>query len=171
MVLINSTFNSIFVFLGLIGMVSKSLNRIQYVNKLSCLMSTIYFPYDSYLEIKKYKRFTFIPHHIIALLISYVFYFTNDIKIIKSGPILLFCAEGTSLLLNLRIMLKNNNKLTKNIDSTFLFIYLFLRNMIMTPILYTLRYNKLLWYSWLLIFVMSNVWGLKWYKNIIKYYN
>ena len=96
----------------------------------------------------------------------------KNIYLIEKGPILLLCGEGTSFLINFRILLINNKKLTTKIDTTLLILYTLMRNIIITPTLYKIRKdNNMIWKSWMIILIMSNVWSYNWIKSIIKHYN
>ena len=172
MLKINLTFNIIFILISLGGIVTQTLQSIQNYNKFACLISFIYFSYDTYSECILYKRYIFIPHHIVSILIAYKFYFLKNIYLIKNGPLLLLCGEGTSFIVNIRTILINNKKLTTKIDAILFIVYTIIRNGIITPLLYkTKTDNYILWNSWICILFMSNLWCYKWIKSIIKYNN
>jgi hypothetical protein len=169
---ISLLFNISIVLIGLSGLIIQNIKTIQLLNKLSCIITFIYFPYDTYFEFIHYKRYTFIPHHIICVILGYKVYFLTDIYFIKNSPILLVCSEGTSLIVNVRTLLKNKNKLTTTTDISLLILYTYIRNCIITPILYNIPEKyKFVWYLWFPILVMSNIWCYLWLINIIKYYN
>jgi hypothetical protein len=164
--------NLLFILISFGGLTQKTWQNIQFYNQLSCFVSFIYFSYDTYKEYVIYKRYLYIPHHIICILIAYKFYFLKNIYLIEKGPILLLCGEGTSFLINFRTLLLNNKKLTTKIDTTLLIVYTLIRNIIITPTIYKIRKNSyFIWNSWLLILIMSNMWSYKWIKSIIKHYN
>ena len=172
MLKINLTFNIIFILISLRGLFMQSLQSIQNCNKITCLISFIYFSYDTYSECIIYKRYTFVPHHFFSILLAYKFYFLKNTYLIENGPMLLLCSEGTSFIVNFRTLLINNKKLTTKIDILLFIIYILTRNLLLTPILYKEK-NKhyLIWYSWVCILIMSNIWSIMWIKSIIKYYN
>lgn len=169
---VNLSFNVLFILISFGGLTQKTWKAIHFYNKLACITAFIYFPYDTYKEYVTYKRYLYIPHHIISILIAYKSYFLKNISIIENGPLLLLCGEGTTFIINFRVLLINNKLLTTKIDTTLLILYIFIRNLILTPTLYNLRiHNYTIWYSWVIILIMSNVWSYKWFKSIIKYYN
>lgn len=172
MLYVNLSFNVLSILIAFGGLSQNTLQNIQFYNRLSCLSAFIYFPYDTYLEYVTYKRYLYIPHHIISILIAYKFYFLKNISLIEKGPILLLCGEGTSFLTNIRTILINNKKLTTKIDTTLFIVYTLIRNGIITPTLYKIRKdNNMIWKSWVLIIIMSNMWSYNWIKSIIKHYN
>ncbi len=172
MLKINLTFNIIYILISFRGLLIQSLQSIQYYNKCASLISFIYFSYDTYSECVIYKRYTFIPHHIISIFIAYKFYFLKNTYLIENGPMLLLSSEGTSFIVNFRTLLINNKKLTTKIDILLFIIYILTRNLVLTPILYKEKNKQyLIWYSWVCILIMSNLWSYKWIKSIIKYYN
>ena len=173
---INLLFNIASVGLGTYGTIGVFMGKpwtyIQKSNRFSCILSILYFSYDTVNEYVVFNRLLYIPHHLLSLLISYKFYTLTDISMIKGGPILQMCGEGTTLIVNIRERLKNKNKLTTKMDCIFLTTYMVMRNGIITPVLYKNRMNNPeIWYGWLGIFAMSNIWGGIWLRNIIRYYN
>lgn len=171
---INLLFNIVSVGLGTYGTIGVVMGKpwtyIQKYNRFSCMLSTLYFSYDTVNEYVVYNRLFYIPHHLLSLLISYKFYTLTDISMIKGGPILQLCGEGTTLIINIRERLKNKKKLTTKMDCIFLTTYMVLRNGVITPIVYNNRINNPeIWYGWLGIFAMSNIWGCMWANSIIKY--
>lgn len=169
---VNLSFNILSILIALGGLSQKTWQNIQFYNRLSCLSAFIYFPYDTYNEYVTYKRYLYIPHHIISILIAYKFYFLKNISLIEKGPILLLCGEGTTFIVNIRTILRYNKKLTTKIDITLLILYILMRNIIITSTLYKIRKdNYIIWKSWSLILIMSNMWCYNWIKSIIKHYN
>ena len=171
MLAVNLSFNLLFILISFCGLTQKTWQNIQFYNQLSCFVSFIYFSYDTYKEYVIYKRYLYIPHHIISILIAYKFYFLKNIYLIEKGPILLLCGEGTSFLINFRTLLLNNKKLTTKIDTTLLIVYTLIRNIIITPTIYKIRKdNDMIWKLWVIILIMSNMWSYKWIKSIIKHH-
>jgi hypothetical protein len=169
---VNLSFNILSILIAFGGLTQKTWQNIQFYNRLSCLSAFIYFPYDIYLECVIYKKYSFVPHHIISIIFAYKFYFLKNIPLIENTPMLLLCAEGTGFIVNLRTLLINNKKLTTKIDIILFIVYTLIRNTILTPTLYKIRKdNYTIWYSWFLILIMSNMWSYNWIKSIIKYYN
>jgi hypothetical protein len=170
----NVFFNIVSVSIGVYGtlaeMQGKHWTIMQNCNRLSCATGAIYFIYDTYVEGVIYKRITFIPHHLISLIFVYKFLTLSDIPMIRMGPILLLCGEGSSLLVNLREILKDKKQLTTKRDIAVLILYFILRNGIITPIVYNNRKNNTeVWYGWIAIFLMSNYWCYMWTKSILKH--
>ena len=169
---ISLLFNCSIVLIGLSGLILQNIKTIQILNKVTCILSFIYFSYDTYIEFIKHNRYTFIPHHIICIILGYKVYFLTDIYFIKNSPILLLCSEGTSLMVNIRTIVKNKNKLTSKIDICFFILYTYLRNCVISPILYKIPEKYIfVWYLWVPVLILSNVWSYLWLINIIKYYN
>lgn len=171
---INMLFSILSVGLGTYGticvVVGKPWTFIQKNNRFSCILSMLYFSYDTVNEYVVYNRLFYIPHHLISLLIAYKFYVLKDIAMIKAGPILQLCGEGTTLIVNIRENLKKKKKLTTKMDCIFLSTYMVIRNGVITPCLYmNCANNPEIWYGWLGIFAMSNIWGFMWANSIIKY--
>ena len=168
-------FNIVSIGIGLCGTIAMIQNQpwqlIQYYNRTSCCLSTLYFSCDIYNEHATHKRYIYIPHHIFSLIFSYKFFINNEVSFIRITPLLLLCGEGTSFISNIRLVLKKRKCLTTSIDTIFFVIYTTLRNGVITPILYYNRENnQLIWYSWISVLCMSNAWGLLWAKSILRYY-
>ena len=171
---VNIFFNMLSLGIGAYGTHAELYGRhwtiMQNCNRLSCICGIVYFTYDIYLEGIRKKRMAFIPHHVLSLIISYKYYMLTDIPMIRKGPLLLLGSEGSGFLVNVREVLKQRNQLTTRIDTCLLIVYIILRNGVVTPIVYNNRINNpTIWYGWLGIFAMSNIWGCMWANSIIKY--
>ena len=70
---VNLSFNILSILIAFGGLTQKTWQNIQFYNRLSCLSSFIYFPYDTYKEYVTYKRYLYIPHHIISIFIAFIF--------------------------------------------------------------------------------------------------
>lgn len=163
--------NIIYIYLGYKGFLSTGVHDKAYYNSIACSISYIYFPLDTLIEIIKHKQYIYIPHHLISLFAAYKIHYTTDISLINIIPYILMYGESTSLITNIRQIIKANKMLTTSVDSTLWATYMITRNALMTSVIYPHRQNKILWYSWLSILGMSNIWGYKWLRNIIKYNN
>ena len=99
MLWLNMCFNVVLSVYGFIGYYS--INPIYYSNKIKYI-SLFYFTGDSLLEILVYKRYLYIPHHIIAL--------TSIIKLWNEYPIyetlaIVAVAESSAFITNIRTIL------------------------------------------------------------------
>lgn len=150
-------------FMGLIGYI---MNSPMYLMNVLKIFSSYYFLTDSLNEICLHKRYHYIPHHILALLaIASIQEHLN----LNDINLMFFYSEGTSFIINIRLILKEEKKLTFKLDLMFFSIYFFGRMGGMSSILYRFYSYKQLFYSGLMIEVMSLFWLYKWYKSILKY--
>lgn len=156
-------FNFTMSTMGLFGYLMSS--PMYFMNALK-IFSSYYFITDSLNEICVHKRYHYIPHHILALvaIVSIQEHLNlNDINL------MFFYSEGTSFIINIRLILKEENRLSFKLDLIFFSIYFFGRMIGMSSILYRFYSYKRLFYSGVLIEIMSLFWLYKWYKSILKY--
>ena len=83
-------------------------SQIETYKTLLCISGIYYFIYDSVLEIYLHKRLVYIPHHMFSLV---GFYMIQNVIIpydlLRIYILLLGLLESTSLMVNVRIILKN----------------------------------------------------------------
>jgi len=132
-------------------------------------MSTciFYFFLDSFLELFIFKRLLYLPHHILSLIICFYFLKFDQIKAISLIYLLI---ESTSVIINLREILKNKKLLSKYLDLSFLIYYILIR-CIIGPFLYFKIVNKLnifTNFSGLSILIMSIYWSIIWSRKLLK---
>jgi len=163
MIWLNMCFNVVLSLYGCIGYFS--INPLYYINKIKYI-SLFYFTEDTLLEIFVYKRYIYIPHHIIAL--------TSIIKVWNQYPVyetlaIVAVAESSAFITNIRTVLKNKKKLSLTTDKLFYVYYNCARNIAMPIIIYRCSNYHILYYSGWLIQCMNIYWTILWGKSIIKY--
>lgn len=144
-------------------------SQIETYKTLLCISGIYYFIYDSVLEIYLHKRLVYIPHHMFSLV---GFYMIQNVIIpydlLRIYILLLGLLESTSLMVNVRIILKNNKRLSITLDKYFLLYYTLIRCVIYPYYLYYYFENQLLLTCSWSIYLMSLYWTIKWSKNIYK---
>ena len=141
MLWLNMCFNVVLSVYGFIGYYS--INPIYYSNKIKYI-SLFYFTGDSLLEILVYKRYLYIPHHIIAL--------TSIIKLWNEYPIyetlaIVAVAESSAFITNIRTILKKRKTLSPTTDKLFYVYYNCARNIAMPIIIYRCSNYPIMYYS------------------------
>jgi len=160
MIGINLFFNFLLTYNGFMGYMSNT--PLLYVNFLK-RASAFYFLEDILMEIFLYKRYEYVPHHLVAL--AGILSIREDIP---TYPILLmyFCTESTSFVLNIRHVLKKHFYLPVYLDLIFFVYHNILRNMVMTFVIYNLQKYKVLYYGGWAIQGMTYYWTYNWWKSI-----
>ena len=163
MIWLNMFFNVMLSMYGVIGY--HSITPLYYINKIKYI-SLFYFAEDTLLELFLYKRYLYIPHHIIAL--------TSIVKLWNHHPIyetlaIVVVAESSAFITNVRSVLKKHNKLSLTTDKVFYVYYNCARNIAMPIIIYQCSNYPILYYSGLLIQCMNIYWTILWGKSIINY--
>ena len=130
-------------------------------------ISLLYYIGDCLREIYIFKRYNFLFHHFITIFI--LIYLTN-FKNYYSHAIFCFIFEITSIIINIRDLLKFKNKLTFKLDTIFLFIYFIIRCIIGPCYVYKNCYNNIQAFYTIMIFLMSIFWSIKWTNNLYKKY-
>lgn len=165
MIWINMFFNVLLSTSALIGYFSKF--PLIYT-KFIKYASVCYFVEDSLMEIGLYKRYIYLPHHIIALIaIGSVW---------KNCPIydsllMFFFAESSAFITNIRGVLKKHGTLSIKYDKVFFMYYICARNIAMPIIIYRCSDYTIIYYSGCLVQLMNLYWTYMWGKSIIKYQN
>lgn len=160
MIGINLFFNFILAYNGFVGYMSNT--PLLYVTFLK-RTSAFYFLEDTLMEIFLYKRYEYVPHHLVAL--AGILNIREDTP---TYPILLmyFCTESTSFVLNIRHVLKTHFYLPVSLDLTFFMYHNIMRNMVMTFVIYNLQEYKVLYYVGWAIQGMTYYWTYTWWKSI-----
>ena len=112
MLIVNISFNFIISLLSLIGIAQSKILYIQYLK----YTGYIYFPTDTILELFMYKRYYYIPHHMISLLNIYAI---NGVSIYEC--IYVFSCRSTGFVS--KCLLKQNNILSINLDMYICILY------------------------------------------------
>ena len=162
MLIVNISFNFIISLLSLIGIAQSKILYIQYLK----YTGYIYFTTDTILELFMYKRYYYIPHHMISLLNIYAI---NDTYPYMSVFYVFFLAESTGFVSNIRCLLKQNNILSISLDMYLFVYYIFLRLILIPIICMDLQDYHLMFYSSIMIYIMSCIWSYQWGKSIYKY--
>ena len=116
------------------------------------IISIIYYILDTCLEAFKYERYMYIPHHILSTIICICFFFIGNIN---NASMIILLIESTTLILNIREILKNKKKLSLTADFMFLIYYALIRCFIAPYFSCSFRSNKIIYFSANLIFLMS----------------
>jgi hypothetical protein len=129
-------------------------------------LGIFYFSADIFMEVVLYKRYAYISHHLITI--------GSIWSIEKSYPLdlvllMYFCAESTSLVSNMRYVLKKNNSLSPEVDQAFFVYYNISRNIAMPVIIYHFYSYPVLFFSGCVIQCMTFHWTYLWLKSIRKY--
>ena len=163
MIWINMFFNLVLTATSLIGYFSS--NPLFYVN-LAKYTSAIYFIEDSLMEVILYKRYIYLPHHIISLVA--IFSMWNSFPLYDS-LLMFFITESSAIITNLRGVLKKRKSLPIHYDKLFFSYYMVTRNIAMPIMIYRYSNYTIIYYSGGLIQLMSLYWSYKWGKSIIEY--
>ena len=163
MLCLNMSFNIILSWYGCIGYFS--VIPLYYINKIKYI-SLFYFTGDTLTEIFVYKRYTYIPHHIIVLITLLNIW--NNYPIYESLAIVAV-SESSSFITNVRTILKEKNILSLTTDKVLYIYYNCARNIAMPMIIYRCSNYPIMYYSAWLIQCMSIYWSILWTKSIIKY--
>ncbi len=160
MIGINLFFNFLLAYNGFMGYISDT--PLLYLTFLKN-SSAFYFLEDTLMEIFLYKRYEYVPHHLVAL--------TSILSIREEMPtyqilLMYFCTESTSFVLNIRHVLKTYSYLPVSLDLTFFVYHNIVRNMVMTFVIYNLYECKVLYYGGWAIQGMTYYWTYTWWKSI-----
>tara|TARA_B100000902_G_C26912622_1_gene717664 strand:+ start:207 stop:719 length:513 start_codon:yes stop_codon:yes gene_type:complete len=134
---------------------------------ITTFISLIYYIGDSLREIYIFKRYTFLFHHFITI---FIFIYILNFKNYYCFAIFTFIFELTSIIINIRDLLKSKKKLTFKIDTLFLFIYFIIRCIIGPYFVYKNCNNNIQGIFTIFIFLMSYFWSFKWANNLYKKY-
>ncbi len=163
MIWINMFFNLVLTATSLIGYFSS--NPLFYVN-LAKYTSATYFIEDSLIEVILYKRYIYLPHHIISLVA--IFSMWNSFPLYDS-LLMFFITESSAIITNLRGVLKKRKSLPIHYDKLFFSYYMVTRNIAMPIMIYRYSNYTIINYSGDLIQLMSLYWSYKWGKSIVEY--
>ena len=163
MIWINMFFNLVLTAPSLIGYFSS--NPMFYVN-LAKYTSATYFIEDSLMELILYKRYIYLPHHIISLVA--IFSMWNSFPLYDS-LLMFFITESSAIITNLRGVLKKRKSLPIHYDKLFFSYYMVTRNIAMPIMIYRYSNYTIIYYSGGLIQLMSLYWSYKWGKSIVEY--
>jgi hypothetical protein len=163
MIWINMFFNLVLTATSLIGYFSS--NPLFYVN-LAKYTSATYFIEDSLMEVILYKRYIYLPHHIISLVA--IFSMWNSFPLYDS-LLMFFITESSAIITNLRGVLKKRKSLPIHYDKLFFSYYMVTRNIAMPIMIYRYSNYTIIYYSGGLIQLMSLYWSYKWGKSIVEY--
>ena len=130
--------------------------------------SIFYYILDTCIEAFYFKRFMYIPHHIIS---CFICFFLFSIGNINNASLILLLIESTTLLVNVREVLKQKKKLSLTTDFIFLLYYALIRCFITPYLTCSFRNNKIIYFAANLIFLMSTIWSFIWAKNLYRRYN
>ena len=131
------------------------------------LVSIFYYTIDSCIEAFYFKRFMYIPHHIISSIICFCFFSLGNIN---NASLIIFFIESTTLIVNIRDVLKQKKKLPLTTDFIFLLYYLLIRCFISPYKSLAFRSNKIIYFSANLIYLMSGIWSFIWAKKLYRRY-
>ena len=162
MIVYNILSNFVLSILGISGFFSR--NPLFHLQLLK-YSTVFYYTTDTVMEIKLYSRYIFIPHHLIAILIPRHFHEKIPYNIVFLEYFLL---ESSSLITNIRHVLKTKQKLTVELDTLFYMYYILCRILPSPYIIHRLKDEILTYYSSLFLFLMSFCWTLKWTKSIVR---
>ena len=163
MIWINMFFNLVLTATSLIGYFSS--NPLFYVN-LAKYTSATYFIEDSLMEVILYKRYIYLPHHIISLVAICSMW--NSFPLYDS-LLMFFITESSAFITNLRSVLKKRKNLPIHYDKLFFIYYTGTRNMVLPMLIYRYSNYSIIYYSGGLIQLMSLYWTYKWGKSIVNY--
>ena len=166
MILYNLTFGFIINLLLLLYSILQ--NKIYWVSFL--LISIFYYILDSCVEVFYYKRYIYTLHHIIMIFICSYLYSNNNYNT-KDIAISFLLIESTTMIINIREILKEKNKLPLFIDFLFLIYYVFIRCIISPYLLnkilkYNFKNNIILPIACHIILLMSFIWSIIWTRNL-----
>ena len=156
-------FNLVLTAPSLIGYFSST--PLFYVN-LAKYTSATYFIEDSLMELILYKRYIYLPHHIISLVA--IFSMWNSFPLYDS-LLMFFITESSAIITNLRGVLKKRKSLPIHYDKLFFSYYMVTRNIAMPIMIYRYSNYTIIYYSGGLIQLMSLYWSYKWGKSIVEY--
>ena len=159
---INIFFNFLFSLISFIGIIQSNDIYIHYLKYIGYF----YFILDTLIEIFIYKKYIFIPHHIISILNIYII---NDTYPYMKVFYTFFLAETTSMVVSIRKLLKNNDNLNINLDIILFTYFVFLRLILLPIINIQFKNFYITFYSSIAIYIMSLYWSYKWGKSIYKY--
>lgn len=151
----------------------RDISEIDFHSTYKYILFTIhfyYFLYDIINELNFYDRYIYIYHHILTLFQMYLIYYINPthntwLKILELYSYL----EITSLIVNIRYILKKYNLLNNIIDLQFILIYSWIRGYIFPFIIYNdLSENFYIYFIPTIMYVLSIIWLCKWIYNFVN---
>ena len=163
--------------LGNISILLKTINiyfapssDILQLSKQTCNFCAIYYSMDSLSEIVIYNRYAYIPHHLITIFLMYCIKTSSyHLETIQEYSLLFFFIEYTSLLLNVRSLIRYYGKLNLNLELFFYTNYVIFRLFLIPIIIWRLD-NIYMIICTILIYAMSVYWLYNWTSKIrIKY--
>ena len=165
-ILINMLSNLLLASLGFILYMSTS-DNIYSVRNIICNIGTIYYVTDTITEILINRRIMYIPHHLCAIIslnkIYYMNFYINDLQILGLTFSLI---EYTSLIINLRTLMKRHKKLLLKYDILLYKNYVIIRCIILPYVIYNYIDDLILLYCSWSVYSMSLIWTIQWTNTL-----
>lgn len=159
-----------FIAILLCGFLYNSINEV-IILQLKNIISyefLIYFYFDIWIELFYFKRYLFVPHHVIGLVIfKKTLDLDIDFNLLKKFSLLLGLIEYTAVVVNIRYLLKKNNQLNKLSDFFLYLNYFFIRGCFLPYYVFYYVHDPILFWMCLSIFFMSYYWIFKWSSKLI----
>ena len=130
-------------------------------------ISIFYYILDTCLEAFYFKRFMYIPHHIISSIICFYFFSLGNINNVS---LIILLIESTTMIVNIREILKHKKKLSLTTDFIFLIYYFLIRGIIFPYFLQSFFKYKIIYIAAFLIYIMSVIWSFIWAKKLHRRY-
>ena len=165
-IICNIIANIYLIFMGLLIFIS-NLRYLFFFKKMLSVTGTLYFLTDTVNEICVHKRYLYIPHHTCAIFGFYIFYYINlDANTIHIYGLSLSIMEYTSLIINIRTVMKNKKMLTLKHDLIMYINYFLIRCLFYPYIIFNYVNDPILYYASTSVLLMSIYWFILWTKTI-----
>ena len=167
-ILVNMLSNFFLASSGIILYMSSS-DNIFSVRNIICNTGIIYYVTDTITEIVIKRNIIYIPHHLCAIIgLNKIYNINFEIDDLKILGLTFSLIEYTSLIINLRILMKRHKKLLLKYDILLYKNYVIIRCIILPYVIYNYIDDLILLYCSWSVYSMSLIWTIQWTNTLYK---
>ena len=165
-ILINMLSNLLLASSGIILYMSTP-DNIFVIRNVICNTGIIYYVTDTIAEIVIKRRLMYIPHHLCAIIaLNKIYYINFDINDLQILGLTFSLIEYTSLIINLRTLMKRHKKLLLKYDILLYKNYVIIRCIILPYVIYNYIDDLILLYCSWSVYSMSLIWTIQWTNTL-----